>query len=173
MKDGEIRKHLIIARDEYIGIIKSEILGPGSEFNYPDIEHELISSSPLSRYSAGILFPQGNLVNQDSDERIPLDEMGDNVDSEDDLETSDSESEEPVEEVKKYKSRSYEFDETADENLDEEIGMSSQYMPSSMGITFLAKGNVEKLCGEVDFATYRSAKIPDCAIPYYPDNADT
>lgn len=173
MRDSEIRKHLIDARDEYIGIIKSEILGPGSEFNYPDIEHELISSSPLSRYSAGILFPQGNLLNQDSDERIPLDEMGDNVDSEDDLETNDSESEEPVEEVKKYKSRSYEFDETADENLDEEIGMSSQYMPSSMGITVLVKGNVEKLRGEVSFATYRSAKIPDCAIPYYPDNADT
>ena len=49
MRDSEIRKHLIDARDEYIGIIKSEILGPGSEFNYPDIEHELISSNPLSR----------------------------------------------------------------------------------------------------------------------------
>ena len=46
MRDSEIRKHLIDARDEYIGIIKSEILGPGSEFNYPDIEHELISSNP-------------------------------------------------------------------------------------------------------------------------------
>jgi hypothetical protein len=145
MRDSEIRKHLIDARDEYIGIIKSEILGPGSEFNYPDIEHELISSNPLSRYSTGILFPQGNLVNQDSDERIPLDEMGENSETEDELAIEDAETAEDAEGAKTYKSRNYEFDETADENLDEEIGMSSQYMPSSMGITFLVKGNVEKL----------------------------
>ena len=48
MSSQEIREQLIAARDEYIKLIKSELMGPGSEFHIPDAEHELISSSPLS-----------------------------------------------------------------------------------------------------------------------------
>ena len=51
--------------------------------------------------------------------------------------------------------------------------MSTQYMPSSMGITFLVKGNCDQICGRVTFATYRNAKVPDCAIPYFPDDPET
>ena len=67
MTDSTIRQSMISAREEYIGIIRDELLGPGSEFSLPDKEHELISSTPTSRYSVGILFPQGNAVNQDND----------------------------------------------------------------------------------------------------------
>lgn len=164
MNESDIRKQLIDAREEYIKIIKSELLGPGSEFSLPDIEHELISSTPTSRYSVGILFPQGNQMNQDNDETVPLLE----ADGSTDKEESDAEAEiqtEPVQESRKHMS---EFDETADENLDEEIGMSMQYMPSSMGITFLVKGNADIVKGKVTFATYRKALITDCAIPYTP-----
>ncbi len=164
MNESEIRKELIDAREEYIKIIKSELLGPGSEFSLPDIEHELISSTPTSRYSVGILFPQGNQMNQDNDETVPLPE----ADGSTDKEESDAEAEtqtEPAQESRKHVS---EFDETADENLDEEIGMSMQYMPSSMGITFLIKGNADIIKGKVTFATYRKALITDCAIPYTP-----
>mgnify|MGYP002509427993 FL=1 len=164
MNESEIRKQLIDAREAYIKIIKSELLGPGSEFSLPDIEHELISSTPTSRYSVGILFPQGNQMNQDNDETVPLPE----ADGSNDKEESDAEAEiqtEPVQESRKHVS---EFDETADENLDEEIGMSMQYMPSSMGITFLIKGNADIIKGKVTFATYRKALITDCAIPYTP-----
>ena len=59
MTGSEIRKEMISAREEYIGIIRAELLGPGSEFSFPDAEHELISSTPTSRYSVGILFLQG------------------------------------------------------------------------------------------------------------------
>lgn len=164
MNESEIRKQLIDAREEYIKIIKSELLGLGSEFSLPDIEHELISSTPTSRYSVGILFPQGNQMNQDNDETVPLPE----ADGSTDKEESDAEAEtqtEPAQESRKHVS---EFDETADENLDEEIGMSMQYMPSSMGITFLIKGNADIIKGKVTFATYRKALITDCAIPYTP-----
>ena len=58
MTDSTIRQSMISAREEYIGIIRDELLGPGSEFSLPDKEHELISSTPTSRYSVGILFPQ-------------------------------------------------------------------------------------------------------------------
>ena len=74
MNSKEIREQLIDARDEYIGIIRSELLGPGSELSVPDPEHELLSSSPLSRYSVGILFPQGNRIEQDNDETVIVDE---------------------------------------------------------------------------------------------------
>ena len=166
MTGSEIRKDMISAREEYIDIIKAELMGPGSEFSLPDAEHELISSSPTSRYSVGILFPQGNAINQDNDETVPTEETGlESADTSEDV----SRVNDPV---ATKKQRTYEVDETADENLDEEIGMSTQYMPSSMGITFLVKGNTDLIRGSLSFATYRNAKVPDCAIPYLPDDPD-
>lgn len=166
MNSREIREQLIVARDEYINLIKSELMGPGSEFSVPDSEHELISSSPLSRYSVGILFPQGNKIEQDNDETVIVDE---------DLPEDHSEAE-PVGELEttiKRQDRNLQYDETADENLDEEIGMATQYKPASMGITFLVKGNAEKVHCKVSFATYRSALVSDCVVPYEPEDAET
>lgn len=171
MTSKEIRKQLIDARDEYINLIKSELLGPGSEFNVPDIEHELISSSPMSRYSVGILYPQENRLNQDNDETVPLSESEASI-SEDEVAVEEAEPTETVL-IESKGNRNYEFDETADENLDEEVELSAQYMPSSMGITFIVKGTVNIVRGKVSFATYRNAKIPDCVVPYTPvDGAD-
>lgn len=168
MTSGEIRKHLIHARDEYINLIKSELLGPGSEFHVPDIEHELISSSPMSRYSVGILYPQGNQVNHDNDETVPI------IEEEESILKDEAEIEEiePSEQLmtENIRDRSYEFDETAEENLDEEIELSAQYMPSSIGITFIVKGSADIVRGKVSFATYRKAKITDCVVTYTPAN---
>ena len=166
MTGSEIRKEMISAREEYIGIIKAELLGPGSEFSLPDAEHELISSTPTSRYSAGILFPQGNEVSQDNDETVPIEETGS---EQSEIPEEASRADDPV---AAKKQRTYEKDETADENLDEEIGMSTQYMPSSMGITFLVKGSADQIRGRLTFATYRNAKVSDCAIPYFPDDPE-
>lgn len=51
--------------------------------------------------------------------------------------------------------------------------MASQYKPSSMGITFTVKGNIEKIKCNVSYATYRKAKAEDCFVPYEVDDADT
>ena len=170
MTGKEIRKAMISAREEYIEMIRAELLGPGSEFSMPDAEHEIISTTPTSRYSVGILFPRGNLVNQDNDETVPIEEAG-NEDADESLfEDAQTEDEVPSSEKKTHV---YSNDETANENLDEEIGMSTQYMPSSMGITFLVKGNADAVRGCLSFATYRNARVPDCAIPYYPENAES
>ena len=165
MTSGEIRRQLIDARDEYINLIKSELLGPGSEFSIPDIEHELISSSPMSRYSVGILYPQGNQANQDNDETMPITE-DENGELADDIDLDESLPKDESNQTDSKGERNYEFDETADENLDEEVELSAQYMPSSMGITFIVKGSAETVKGIVSFATYRNAKIPDCMVPY-------
>lgn len=166
MTSSEIRKEMISAREEYIDIIRAELLGPGSEFSLPDAEHELISSTPTSRYSVGILFPQGNEISQDNDETVPIEETGA---EQTEIPREATRVDDPV---AAKKQRTYEKDDTADENLDEEIGMSTQYMPSSMGITFLLKGNCDQVRGRVTFATYRNAKVPDCAIPYFPDDPE-
>lgn len=42
-----------------------------------------------------------------------------------------------------------------------------------MGITFIASGNTNIVRGSLIFATYRNAKVPDCMIPYWPDDPDT
>ena len=166
MTGSEIRREMISAREEYIDIIRAELLGPGSEFSLPDAEHELISSTPTSRYSVGILFPQGNEVSQDNDETVLIEE------TEAEQTEIPGEATRADDPVATKKQRTYEKDDTADENLDEEIGMSTQYMPSSMGITFLVKGNCDQVRGKVTFATYRNAKVPDCAIPYFPDDPE-
>lgn len=169
MTNNEIRAQLIDAREKYINLIKSELLGPGSEFSVPDSEHELISSSPISRYSIGILYPQGNQVNQDNDETVPANQT-EEADTDEDMATENFLTDDEVDQTESRSNRNYEFDETADENLDEEIELSAQYMPSSMGVTFLMKGAADVVCGKVSFATYRNAKITDCVVPYSPSD---
>jgi hypothetical protein len=170
MTPSEIRNQMIAARDEYISLIKKELFGPGSGFSVPDAEHELISSSPTSRYTVGILYPQGNKVNQDNDETVSLtSDSDDNTDEIVQGEPDEGDQELPRETKADKVS---ENDETADENLDEEVGLSAQYMPSSMGITFLVEGNTDIVRGRASFATYRRAKISDCVIPFCPDNSD-
>ena len=170
MTGSEIKNEMISAREEYIETIKSEILGPGSEFSVPDAEHEIISTSPTSRYSVGILFPKGNLINQDNDETVSLEENEQEdiiVDPNEEGQSVDDET------TLEHRQHSYANDETANENLDEEIGMSTQYMPSSMGLTFLVKGKTDSVCGSLSFATYRNARVSDCVIPYFPENAES
>ena len=165
MNNYEIRKQLIDVRDEYIEHIKSELMGPGSELPFPNAEHELISSSPISRYSIGILFPQG-VTEQDNDEKEIIDE-------ELSTEYLQAKSEEVQNFTEKKKDREFQLDETAIETLDEELCMATQFKPSSMGMTFLVKGSVDKVHCKVSFATYRRARLADCIVPYSPENAET
>ncbi len=160
----ELIRTLINAREKYINIIKSELLGPGSEFHIPDKEHELISSSPVSRYSIGILYPQGNHINLDDDETIPIigsEDFESNIDEE--YETTPM-NDKPIPVGNKI-NHNYESAETTDGNLSEEIALSAQYMPSSIGISFTVKGDTDSVSGSVSFATYRQATITDCLIP--------
>lgn len=177
MNKQEIQQ-MISAREKYIELIKSELLGPGSEFNWPDKEHELISSNPLYRYSVGILYPQGVYMLQDNDETYSV---SNEVETKDEMQEiicrltqndTDENLDENINSPGK-RTRAYEYDETADENLDEEINLAAQYMPSSMGLSFIVKGKADKITYSLSFGTYRKAKVQDCAVPYFPENADT
>lgn len=160
-----MKKELIKIREIYIENIKKELLGPGSEYITSDIEHEIITSQPSSRYSIGVLYPQGEKFNSDNDE---LQTEADDANPDD---NSDNQTETQDEDEKNSSNKSADNDHT-EENLDEEIGMALQNMPSSMGITFFAKGNTDKVNCIVSFATYRKAALSDCKVNFCPDDKD-
>ena len=148
------------ARDEYITRVKEELLGPGSEISIPDAEHELITNSPDVRYSIGILFPKNNKLNADNDDSSRVEESADQQD-----EIPDGNEENGS--VNNEKSEPVTLAE--EENLDEEISLAAQNMPSSLGFTFLTSTEPQTLNCKVSFATYRKAKMSDCRIPFFPD----
>ena len=151
------------ARDEYIARVKEELLGPGSEISIPDAEHELITNSPDVRYSIGILFPKNNKLNADNNDSSRVEESAEQSDEipEEDEETrnTNNEKSDPVTLAE-------------EENLDEEISLAAQNMPSSVGFTFLTSTDLQTLKCKVSFATYRKAKIADCRIPFYTDSPE-
>ena len=161
MPDIEKTKEFIKARCKYIELIKKELLGPGSEISIPDEQNELITNSPDVRYSIGILFPRNNKINADNDDSVRVEESATEEIEEEILE--DQEDDSTSERLKpEAVSRGDE------DNLDEEIGLATQNMPSSMGITFFARGDSTEINCNVRFATYRNAKAQDCRIPFYP-----
>ena len=151
------------ARDEYIARVKAELLGPGSEISIPDAEHELITNSPDVRYSIGILFPKNNKLNADNNDPSRVEESS---------EPSEDLSDEEEETADDEKEKTDPVTPAEEENLDEEISLAAQNMPSSLGLTFLASSNPQVLKCEVAFATYRKAKMSDCRIPFYPDSPE-
>ena len=48
------------------------------------------------------------------------------------------------------------------------ISLATQYKPSSMGLTFLVKGQTDIIKCMIKFATYRKALVTDCVVPYNP-----
>lgn len=171
MNKNMIQQEMIKARDEYIETVKRELMGPGSEFQIPSIERELISSSPNSRYTIGILFPRNAISMQDNNEQEiqASDETDEN--KQDELLNSFTKSIED-ESFKSSSSINEDWDDNSDDNLDEEVGMASQFKPSSMGITFLVRGNCDSVFVDVDFATYRKATVPECMISFIPDSPE-
>ena len=153
------KQELIKVRDEYIALIKTELLGPGSEISIPDAEHELISDAPNTRYSIGVLYAQKKKMNADNNDTGMVEEVETDVeiDDEDRIERNQEEA---------FVKHNYSASSSDEDNLDEEIGLAAQNMPSSMGITFFVKGDCEKVCCRVGFATYRKAIATDCRIPF-------
>ena len=166
MTNRDIITSMIETRDKYINTIKDELLGPGSEFSTEKKETELISSSPISRYSVGILYPQGTNMNYENNQEILLEDEDGEGEKEILCEQRDENQRKPKQE------KTYLSDETVDVNLDEEINMASQYKPSSVGFTFFANGNTDQIKGKAKFGTYKRALIPECVIPYNPENSE-
>jgi len=168
MASDDKTKTLIEARKEYISLVKKELLGPGSEISVPDEEHELITNSPDVRYSIGILFPRNNVINADNDDSSRVEESA--IEENDEQLPEDDSSKEA--ESSEVRGKGEAINPADEDNLDEEIGLAAQNMPSSMGITFFAFGDASIVNCKVSFATYKHARSTDCRVPFYPRNPD-
>lgn len=147
----------IEARKEYVERVRRELLGPGSEVSIPDAEHELLSSSPNVRYSIGILFPQKQRLVKENDDATDEETVTEN-----EVAAVEDDSRQP------RSGGSTSADTGADseeESLDEQIGLAMQNLPSSMGYSFFAKGNCDRLVFRLSFATYDNSRMEDCAYP--------
>lgn len=147
----------IEARKEYVERVRRELLGPGSEVCIPDAEHELLSSSPNVRYSIGILFPQKQRLTKENDDATDEETVTEN-----EVVTADDDSRQPTGRGTNAADTGADAE---DESLDEQIGLAMQNLPSSMGYSFFAKGNCDKLVFNLSFATYNNSRIEDCAYP--------
>ena len=165
MADIEATKVYIKTRHQYVELIKKELLGPGSEISIPDEQHELITNSPDVRYSIGMLFPKNNVINADNDDSARVEESVEEENKEDVPDEQPTGAESGIEKPEAVNP-------SDEENLDEEIGLAAQNMPSSMGITFFAKGDSSVINCQVTFATYKHAKASDCCIPFCPAKPD-
>lgn len=160
MNDFDLCRQVYEARNVLIDEIKKELLGPGSEYSIPDVEHEIITDLPEVRYSVGILFPQKERYGADNnDSTRPSENM---VDIDEDVFNEDEESE--VSEISsEYRSA---VGDAEEDSLDEEISLASQRLPSSMGFTFFVKGECTQVHFELSFGTYRKTKLEDCVVPF-------
>ena len=158
MTTVEIQKQAYDARKFLIEEMRKELLGPGSEYSIPDDAHEIITDLPEVRYSVGILFPQREKYMADNDDTAKPSENN----AEDNIEEDD----EAFVYEESPKNRQEAVSAPEEESLDEEVNLSSQNMPSSMGFTFFVQGNSEHITANVQFGTYRKAKLADCAIPF-------
>ena len=155
-------KDLLDTRTKYVDLLKKELLGPGSEVSIPDEEHELISDKPYARYSIGILYPQDSQMQDgDKEEKTEDDDISDETPE---LEISEN-SDDDLTSVYLPDDEESSASEENQDNLDNEVNLSAQNKPSSMGITFFVKGNTEKIRCRIKFATYKKADSDDCRLP--------
>lgn len=159
-------KEFLDAREDYIKFVRKELVGPGSEISIPDEAHEIISSEPQQRYSVGILFTKGYVQEFDNNDIEEDEEPGQDF-FEYFEENEDEIQKEELPNAEKDHSDFFYTDDTFEDGIDEDIRLSSQNKPSSMGFTFFAKGDTKKINCRLKFATYRKSLAPNCILPIY------
>ncbi|WP_018885348.1 helicase-related protein [Paenibacillus massiliensis] len=159
-------EELLATRTQLIKELRKELLGPGSEYSIPDEDHEIITDLPEIRYSVGVLYPQKNLVNaENNNEAVP--KISNQIEIAEDIEIEGTiVIEESTEQRQDY------FGNVADgldnNSLDEDISLSMQNMPSSMGLTFFVNNNIKDIVVDISFGTYRNSLLEDCKLPFHP-----
>lgn len=135
--------------------IQKNLIGPGSDVFISDIETEIISDYPLSRYYSGILFPE-----RDIDVSIGEKETNDaNAEIEDDdLETETPETENTNEDSNE------DIDKSKNVEPEKEYSEANQYFPTNFGLTFCVAKDAETLTVTFSYAKYIQIKPPEATI---------
>ena len=140
----------LAVREHMIDSLRRELVGPDPgrpavQWGGPDslLNGEEIlrpQDRPKMRYGAGILFPSGMTYSG------LIDETADRPDSENEEEASDDDS------------GRYEGSDDKEGEADEEVPVLNSFVPSSMGVSFLADLN-ERLVVEANWATYTAGPL--------------
>ena len=154
------------ARKQIYEAIKSEIIGPGSEDVGPELEYEVITDDPIKRYVSGMLFPQNEIRDHIDGEEV--------IESQEAQETEEQQIEQLKEQINNElsdlidnkKNLTSEKVVSEESSFDDAINMSNQTKPSSMGLTFFAKGKVDKIKVRVKAAKYRETTYKDACVKY-------
>ena len=151
----------IKTRNEYVNYVKTQLMGPGSEDDSPDRDHEVLSTGAAGKYCLGIIYPQEvNYCDEDENDgdetefELPI---TDNIE----FENSDLGNKKASEDSRKVEEAIIPDDvkETSDV-----VNLAMQRKPSSFGMTFYTKENPDKLSINISFAVYKKNEIPDCKI---------
>lgn len=149
-----VTEEFIEARKKIYKQLKAELLGPGSEDIGPDINFEVLTESPVQRYSTGILYPQKKIFDEN--------EVTGDIQEEDEM---DPDLNDKVTSQRKEEKKYISNDEDENE-IDDQISMANQTLPSSMGFTFFVKEDINSLNIRVSAAKYRPAKLEECCVSY-------
>ena len=154
------KQKFIKTRDEYVEYIKQQLMGPGSEGECPDFEHEILSTGAAGKYCLGIIYPQeDNYGNDDKDvdnSSFETTQEG-SVLFEDNNELNIGKTSPQKDNVEAVVS-----DEVMDST--DTVNLAMQRKPSSFGFTFYTKENLSQLSLDIEFAIYEKNKIADCLI---------
>src|SRR5438105_1043983 len=130
---SDLRDHRVAFRDELIGALRRELIGPvepfgelGSDPPPPDV----LLESPVQRYCAGILFPSRQII----------DEVEDSADRDGDEASSNAVPENTPEEQgdSTDKGGGGAGDKLGDA-YDETVRLANEFFPSAIGLTFIAE----------------------------------
>lgn len=135
--------------------IKNNLIGPGSDVFVSDIENEIISDYPLSRYYSGILFPERD-VEVSIGEKETNDANAEIEDGDLDAETLETENtnEESDEDVDKSKNVEPE----------KEYSEANQYFPTNFGLTFCVPKDAKTLTVTFNYAKYIQIQSTEATI---------
>ena len=146
-----LAEQILIFRDT----IHKNLIGPGSDIIISDIEEEIISDYPLSRYFSGILFPERESVAKQetigSEDRFNaesgFEDSGENEENNENSNDKNSD-DEAVEEI---------FSKSAEE-VEKEYSEANQYFPTNFGLTFCVPISTETIDVTFSYAKYKQLK---------------
>ncbi|QDV68100.1 hypothetical protein Poly24_18070 [Rosistilla carotiformis] len=146
-------------RDELIQALERELVGPGLpphdyEANPNQRYVERLEESPTQRYSAGVLFPQQQVINEHDDQG----------DTEDADEASGSGEEIPTEPLEGDPGSEPRRDGGSGDSLtdayDQTVRLANEFYPSAIGLSCLCDGDAGDLVIRVSAARYESGTVP-------------
>lgn len=154
--------HEEIFRQELIAALRRELVGPdlpphGTEIPAGESWTEVLQESPIQRYSAGVLFPQSQPINEveNADDSNAANPEGAGAD--------DEPPEIPVEEQVEEAARDGRLSDQLADAYDETIRMANEFLPAAMGLTFITDHPKDGLVIKASAARYESQAPTDPA----------